>query len=92
MPEPIPAMLLARLAVDSTWHGRGLGSNMLADAVSCTLQAAEIAGIRAMVIDAIIDPAARFYEQRGFTRSAIQPLRLMAPLSDLARAFAAGPP
>ena len=84
MPEPIPVMLLARLAVDHRWQGRGLGADLLLDSIERTLSAADIAGIRAMVVDAISDGAAAFYEHWGFMRSPVLPMRLMATLDDLA--------
>ena len=62
MPEPIPLMVLARLAVDRSWQGKGLGTDMLADAVKRTLQAAQIAGIRGILVDAIGERAKSFYE------------------------------
>ena len=87
MPDPIPAMVLARLAVDQSWQGRGLGADMLGDAVKRTLQAAQIAGVRAMVVDAISEDAAKFYERWGFVRSTAMPMRLMARITDLVGAL-----
>ena len=84
MPDPIPDMLLARLAVDRRWQGHGLGSSMLQDAVARTLRAADIAGIRAMVVHAISQEAKRFYQYFGFQGSKTQPMTLMATLADLA--------
>ena len=91
MPEPIPAMVLARLAVDRRWQGKGLGADLLGDAARRTVQAAHIAGIRAIVVDAISDDAARFYERWGFTRSTMLPMRLIATIGDLAKALGLGP-
>jgi predicted N-acetyltransferase YhbS len=87
MPEPIPAMVLARLAVDTRRQGKGLGADLLADAIRRTLQAAHIAGIRIMVVDAISDEAAAFYEHWGFLRSPAMQMRLIAGLADLAHAL-----
>lgn len=87
MPDPIPAMVLARLAVDTRWQGQGLGADLLRDAVLRTLKASEIAGIRAVIVDAISDDAARFYEQFGFVRSTVLPMWLIASLADLANAL-----
>jgi len=53
MPDPVPVMVLGRLAVDKTFQGRGIGAGLLQDAVLRTVQAAEIAGIRAILIHAI---------------------------------------
>ena len=74
MPEPIPVMILARLAVDQRWQGKQLGADLLADAVGRTLQAAHIAGIRAIIVDALSEDAANFYQRWGFKRSTIPPL------------------
>ena len=91
MPDPIPVMLLARLAVDARQQGQGVGADLLRDAAIRTIQAADIAGIRAIVVDAISDDAARFYERWGFVRSAVLPMRLIASLSDLKKALALVP-
>src|ERR1035438_6310111 len=53
MPDPAPVILIGRLAIDSRFQGRGIGADLLRDAVLRTLQAAEIAGIRAILVSAI---------------------------------------
>ncbi len=63
---PIPVMLLARLAVDSTYQGKGLGHGLLKNAMLKTLQASEIAGLRAMVVHAMDESAKLFYQKHGF--------------------------
>ena len=85
MPDPVPVMIIGRLAVDQEFHGRGLGQGLLRDAVLRTFQAADIAGIRAILVHAISTDAQRFYERHGFVRSPIDPLMLMITLSDVAR-------
>jgi GNAT superfamily N-acetyltransferase len=80
-PDPIPVMILGRLAIDRTFAGRGLGTALLRDAVRRTLQAAEIAGIRAILVHAISERAARFYENNGFVPSPVDPLTLMIPIA-----------
>jgi len=87
MPEPIPIMLLARLAIDRRWHGRGLGRSVLRDPVLRTVQAAEIVGIRALIAHAISDEAKRFYQYFGFKPSGVEPMTLMATLADLRHAL-----
>jgi predicted N-acetyltransferase YhbS len=87
MPDPIPVMLLARLAVDRRWQGRGLGAALLRDAVLRTLQAAEIVGIRAMLVHAISIEATRFYRYFGFQSSMATDMTLMAALSVLEQAL-----
>lgn len=86
MPDPIPAMLLARLAVDRVFQGVQLGANLLRDAIRRTLAAAEIAGIRILLVHAIDDPARRFYEHFGFEPSPTDGLHLMLVLRDARRA------
>ena len=87
MPDPVPVMVLARLAVDFSWQGRGLGSGLLKDAVYRTLQAADIAGIRALMVHAISLDAKRFYQYFGFRALESQPMILMATLQDLAKSM-----
>ena len=84
MPDPIPVMILARLAVDQAWQGKGLGHGLLKDAVLRTLQAADIAGIRAMLVHALSEDAKRFYQYFGFKTSGLDSMTLMALLPDLA--------
>lgn len=84
MPEPIPAMLLARLAVDQAHQGRGLGKHLLRDALLRTLQAADLAGIRAMLVHAADDRARTFYARYGFEPSPSDELHLMQLLDDIA--------
>ena len=80
--HPIPVMVLARLAVDRPFQGRGIGSGLLKDAVARTLRAAAHAGIRAMIVHAKDDDAKRFYCQYGFEASPFDPLLLMLLLKD----------
>jgi GNAT superfamily N-acetyltransferase len=87
MPDPVPVMILGRLAVDRDWQGRGLGRSLLRDAVLRTLQAAEIIGIRAILVDAISDEAKKFYERHGFTVSPVDPMILMITIADARKAL-----
>lgn len=82
MPNPIPAIIIGRLAVDCRWRGKGLGRALLKDAISRTLQAAEIAGIRAILVHAISEDAKQFYEKCGFAASSLDPMTLMLKVSD----------
>jgi GNAT superfamily N-acetyltransferase len=82
MPDPVPVMILGRLAVDRNWQGRNLGASLLRDAILRTLQAAEIGGIRAILVDAISEDAKRFYERHGFRVSPIDPMVLMITIAD----------
>jgi GNAT superfamily N-acetyltransferase len=81
--HPVPIMLLARLAVDKSWQKKGVGRALLRDAVLRTLQAAEIAGIRALAVHAKDDAARRYYEQFDFEASPADPLHLLVLLKDL---------
>ena len=76
-------MVLARLAVDQTEQGSGLGKGLLKDALLRTLQAADIAGLRAVVVHTKDDAARAFYERFDFVRSPIDEYHLMLLLKDL---------
>jgi GNAT superfamily N-acetyltransferase len=82
MPDPVPVMVIGRLAVDLHWQGKGIGRALLRDAILRTLQAAEIAGIRAILVHAISEEAKRFYEQCGFTASPLDAMTLMVNVKD----------
>lgn len=86
-PERIPAILLAKLALDSRVQGTGLGSELLAAAISIIVSAARAAGGRLIVVDAINESAAAFYRHHDFTPSPDNPLRVVMKLSSAARAL-----
>jgi GNAT superfamily N-acetyltransferase len=88
MPDPVPVMILGRLAVDRAWRGRDLGRSLLRDAVLRTLQAATIGGIRAILVHAISDDAKRFYQHYGFWASPVDPLTLMITMAEAEEALA----
>ena len=88
MPDPLPVMIIGRLAVDRTWQGQGIGAGLLRDAISRIVQAADIAGIRAIVVNAIDEEAKRFYQHHGFGVSPTDALQLIITMSDAARAMA----
>lgn len=88
MPDPIPVMVIGRLAMDVKFQGRGLGPALLRDAILRTLQAAEIAGIRAILVHAISERAKLFYEKCGFSASPIDPMTLMVTVKEAAKMFA----
>lgn len=81
--HPVPVMLLARLAVDNEAKGIGLGSALLHDALARTLQAADIAGIRAIIVHAKDNDARRFYEHFDFDPSPTDPYHLYLLIKDL---------
>lgn len=69
MPDPIPVMILARLAVDARYVGYKIGTALVRDALLRTYKAREIAGIRALLVHALNEKAAQFYENLGFIKS-----------------------
>jgi GNAT superfamily N-acetyltransferase len=81
--HPVPIMLLARLGVDVGRQGRGIGAGLLRDAILRTLQAADIAGIRAFVVHAKDEAAARFYRNFDFAASPSGPLHMHVLTKDL---------
>ena len=81
--HPVPIMLLARLAIATRFQGKGLGAGLLKDALLRTLQAAEIAGIRAFAVHAKDDQAKTFYEHFDFVPSPADPYHLFRLLKDL---------
>lgn len=85
MPDPIPAMVLGRLAVDRRHQGRGLGGALLRDATLRTLQAAKFAGIRVLLVHAISDAAKKYYERHGFHPSPVDPMTLMISIVEVER-------
>jgi predicted N-acetyltransferase YhbS len=85
MPDPIPVVLLARLALDRSEHGRSLGGHLLVDALSRCLRGGGEFGARAVVVDAISADAADFYRHFGFRDLAGN--RLWRRLTDIARAL-----
>jgi GNAT superfamily N-acetyltransferase len=88
--HPVPIMILARLAVDRRWQGKGAGAGLLKDAMRRTLQAADIAGIRAFVVHAKDETAQRFYHHFDFVPSPTDPLHLYLLVKDLHRAAGDG--
>lgn len=85
MPDPVPVIILGRLAIASKFQGHGIGAALLRDAVLRIVQAAEIAGIRAILVHAISDQAKRFYEKYGFIPSPADPMTLMITVAEAAR-------
>lgn len=83
MPNPIPVAILARLAVDRDWQGRGIGRALFRDAAQRVAQAADAIGIRGIVVHAISEEAKNFYLTLGFDASPHEPGTLMVTLSDV---------
>lgn len=77
---PIPVIILARLALDFAFRGKGLGADLLHDAVLRCYRVAENIGVRAIMVHALTDEARRFYIHHGFTASQIQERTLFLKL------------
>lgn len=82
MPDPVPVMVLGWLAVDQEFQGQRIGTGLLRDAVLRTVHAAEIAGIRAILVHVLSETAKGFYEQHGFVASPVDPLTLMITVTE----------
>lgn len=85
MPDPVPVMVLARLAVDHRAQGIKLGASLLQDAVNRAVAVSHNAGVRALLVHAIHDRAKQFYERYGFQVSPVHPLTLMLRLNSVKR-------
>ncbi len=83
MPDPIPVVMLARLAVARSYHGQGLGRALFQDAARRVIQAADAIGIRGMIVHALSDEAKAFYLRLGLDPSPLEPMTLMVTLADL---------
>lgn len=81
MPDPLPVMVLARLAVDVRAQGIKLGAALLQDALNRCLQVSRNTGVRAMLVHALNDRARQFYEYYGFKASPVHPMTLMLQLN-----------
>jgi GNAT superfamily N-acetyltransferase len=81
-PNPVPAILLGRIAVDRKEAGQGLGTLLLRDAILRTIEAAEVVGVRTLLAHAASEDARKFYLDRGFEPSPTDPLNLQVLLKD----------
>jgi GNAT superfamily N-acetyltransferase len=88
MPDPVPVVILGRLAVDRAWQGRGVGSGLFRDAAQRVVQAADAIGIRGILVHAISEQARGFYVALGFDECPGQPMMLVVTLADLRAALA----
>jgi GNAT superfamily N-acetyltransferase len=83
MPDPIPVVVLARLAIDQKWQGRGIGRALYNDAARRVLQAADAIGVRGILVHAISEEAKKFYMALGFDPCAGEPTSLVITLADI---------
>jgi len=81
-PNPVPAVLMGRLAIETKAQGTGLGRFLVRDAILSTLAAADRIGVRILLVHALHEQAATFYEKLGFKRSPTDPLHLYLLLAD----------
>jgi GNAT superfamily N-acetyltransferase len=88
MPEPVPVILLGRLAIDREWQGKGLGADLLRDAVLRAASAAGTIGVRAILVHAVSEAAKAFYERNGFRPSPVDPMTLMITMEDARKGLA----
>lgn len=81
MPDPLPVLLLGRLAIDRRYHNQGLGRALLRDAMLRAVHIASDTGVFAILVHALSEQAKRFYLSRGFVESPLQPMTLMMTLA-----------
>jgi GNAT superfamily N-acetyltransferase len=90
MPDPIPVVVLGRLAIDRAWQGRGLGRALFRDCALRVAHAADTIGIRGILVHAISDPAKAFYQALGFEPSPVDRMTLMVTLADIRQGIGPG--
>lgn len=83
MPDPIPVVVLGRLAMDNSFQGKGIGRALIRDAGYRVVQAADTIGIRGLIVHTISPEAKAFYEAVGFDPSPLDPMIMMITLADL---------
>lgn len=83
MPDPLPVILLGRLAIDRQFHNQGIGQALLRDAMLRAVNVSEDTGVFAILVHALSEPAKQFYVSRGFVQSPIQPMTLMMTLETI---------
>ena len=88
-PDPIPCLLLGQLATDTEWAGRGIGLGLLKHALERCIEAAKLVGGRALIVNAVDDEAAAFWQRRGFLLSKDDPMILFRSITDIAASLAA---
>jgi GNAT superfamily N-acetyltransferase len=88
MPDPIPVVVLGRLAIDRSQQGRGLGRALFRDCALRVVHAADTIGIRGIVVQAISNQAKAFYQALGFDPSSADPMILMVTLADIRKLLA----
>ena len=82
MPDPVPVIVLGRLAVAASHHGRGLGRALFRDAALRVIHAADAIGVRGMVVHALSEEAKAFYLRLGLDESPLDPMTLMVTVAE----------
>jgi len=88
MPDPIPVIVLGRLALDEPWQHAGLGLGLLRDAILRTLSVSQQAGVKALLVHTLSEDAKQFYIRNGFLESPLDPMTQIISLQDAAHNFA----
>jgi GNAT superfamily N-acetyltransferase len=88
MPDPIPVIVLGRLAIDERWQHAGLGRGLLRDAILRTLSVSQQAGVKALLVHTLSEDVKQFYLRNGFLESPLDPMTLIISLQDAAHNFA----
>ena len=86
-PDPVPVLMLGRLAIHRHHHQKGIGTALLNDAIRRAIEAANIAGVTALLVHAISEQAKRFYLSRGFIESPVKPMTLCLMLATVDQAL-----
>jgi GNAT superfamily N-acetyltransferase len=86
-PDPVPVLVLGRLAIHKDHHQKGIGTALLNDAIRRAIQAADIAGVTALLVHARSEQARRFYLSRGFIESPVRPMTLCLMLASVNEAL-----
>lgn len=84
-PDPVPIMVIEQIAVDEPFQGQKIGSGLLRDSISRTLEAADVAGIRAILVHIISERGRRFYEERGFVPTPFDNMTVMISTAELSK-------
>ena len=87
MPDPLPVLLLGRLAFDKRYHNQGIGQALLRDAMLRAVNAASEAGVFALLVHTLSDAARQFYLSRGFVESPLQPMTLLKTIETIRSIF-----
>ena len=87
-PDPVPCLLLGQLATDTNWAGQGIGAGLVKHALQRCVHAARLIGGRALMVNAVDDAAAQFWQRRGFLPTKSDPLILFRSIAAIAASFA----